>query len=114
LKLLVCGSRGIDDRKTLDEELDRYRLTSSDLIICGGAAGVDTNAILYATEHGILCEVIDPDFEKNGSRAPLLRDAEMAKMCDRCLAIWDGTSAGTGFTINEVRKLGKILRIVHA
>ena len=113
MKLLVCGSRGIDNVKQLYEELDNYHLTPDDLIICGGAAGVDTNAILYATQRGILCEVIDPDFEHHGSRAPLLRDAEMAKMCDQCLAIWDGRSGGTGFTIGEVKKLGKTVRIVN-
>ncbi len=112
MKLLICGSRSIHAPYNIFEEIDEYKLTKDDTIICGGAIGVDTVAIKYAEYYHIPLIVIDPDYEAHGSRAPLLRDAEMAKMCDKALAIWDGKSHGTKFTIDEVRKLGKEIKIV--
>lgn len=113
MKLLVCGSRSIKLRWHVFEALDGYHLTENDMIICGGAEGVDTNAMIYATYYEIPLLVIDPDYEKHGSRAPLLRDAEMAKMCDKAVAIWDGKSRGTEFTINECIKRGKEIKVIH-
>lgn len=114
MKLLVCGSRTITNETKVFEELDDYLLSSKiDTIICGGADGVDTLAIDYAFIKKIEIVVIDPDYEKHGSRAPLLRDAAMVKMCDKCLAIWDGKSAGTKFTINECINAKKDIKIVY-
>ncbi len=102
MRLAVVGSRSI-------REYDLAPLIPEGVteIISGGAAGVDKLAERYAGEHALKLTVFLPQYGLYGRRAPLLRDESIARECDALLALWDGCSTGTMYTVNFARKLGK-------
>jgi len=112
MKLLVCGSRDIDDivyvHKRLDEICYEYDITE---LIEGGADGVDSSAGLYAVSHGIKHKTVYPKYNIHGDRAPLVRNKEMVNLCDKGIAIWDGESTGTAHTISLLKKQDKLLKV---
>ena len=104
MKLLIAGSRSITDFN-----LDGHVPSDVDLIISGGAKGMDMLAEQYADAHGIEKLIVRPQYEKYGRAAPIKRNEEMVDACDAVLAIWDGESKGTKYTLNYARKKGKII-----
>lgn len=102
MRLAVIGSRSIG-------EYDLAPLIPPDTkeIISGGAVGVDRLAERYARKYCLELTVFRPDYSRYGRRAPLLRDEQIARECDALLALWDGASSGTIYTVNFARKLGK-------
>ena len=109
MKLLIAGSRSI---KSFD--LSPYVPADADLIITGGASGIDTLAEAWAAERGIPTLTVKPCYEKYGRAAPILRDEEMVDMADAVLVIWDGVSRGSKHTADYARKKGKSLTVVTA
>lgn len=108
MKLLIIGSRTITDF-----DLTGHIPAKTELIISGGAKGMDTVAEHYADAHGIEKLIIRPKYERYGRAAPLKRNEEMVNAADTVLAIWDGVSHGTKYTLDHARKKGKkIIEIV--
>ena len=107
MKLLIAGSRSITDF-----DLSPHVPADVDLIITGGAKGVDTIAEQYARQRGIPTLTVKPAYEKYGRAAPLRRDEEMVEMADAVLVIWDGGSRGSKHTADYARKKGKLLTVV--
>ena len=107
MKLFIAGSRSISDF-----DLAPYIPENVDRIICGGAYGVDTLAEKYADKKKLSKTVLQPEYNKYGRRAPLVRNSEMAEMCDEALVIWDGKSTGTLHSIMELIKAAKSFRVV--
>ena len=107
MKLLIAGSRSITSF-----DLSPYIPDEADLIITGGAKGIDTLAEVWAEERGIPTVTVKPCYEKYGRAAPILRDEEMVDMTDAVLVIWDGTSRGSKHTAEYARKKGKPLTVV--
>lgn len=99
--VLVSGSRSIADL-----DISEY-LKNIDVLLTGGAIGVDSLAIAYAEKHSIKHIEILPNYSKYNRAAPVIRDEEMVKMCDRVVAIWDGKSKGTKHTIDFAKKYEK-------
>ena len=109
MKLLIAGSRSITSF-----DLSPYIPDEVDLIITGGAKGIDTLAEAWAAERGLPTLTVKPRYEKYGRAAPILRDEEMVDMADGVLVIWDGTSRGSKHTADYARKQGKPLTVVTA
>ncbi len=109
MKLLIVGSRSI---KSFD--LTEYVSDDVDLIISGGAEGIDTIAEEYADKHKISKLIIRPNYKKYAKSAPLKRNEEMVDLADEILCIWDGVSAGTNYTIKYAHSKEKILRVINA
>lgn len=109
MKLLIAGSRSIESF-----DLGPLIPPEVDLIITGGAKGVDALAEAYAREHGIPTLTVRPLYETYGRAAPLRRDEEMVDMADAVLVIWDGVSRGSKHTADYARKKGKPLTLVDA
>lgn len=108
MKLLIVGSRTI-----MDFDLVGHVPTETELIISGGAKGMDTVAERYADAHGIEKLIIRPEYEKYGRAAPIKRNEIMVDMADAVLAVWDGESRGTKYTLGYARRMGKsIIEIV--
>lgn len=103
--VVVAGSRSISDyepvRKALDESPFKI-----DKILHGGAHGVDMRAMDYALFNSIDVEVVRPDYDEHGSRAPLVRNREMLKKADALIAVWDGESTGTKYTMDKASTYG--------
>jgi len=68
---------------------------------------VDQLAIRYATESRIPYTIYKPQYALYGRRAPLVRNEEMVQRADYAIAIWDGKSRGTKFTIDYAHKQNK-------
>lgn len=102
MRLAVVGSRSI-------REYDLSPLIPQGVteIISGGAMGVDRLAERYARQHSLKLTVFLPEYNRYGRRAPLLRDETIVRECDALLALWDGVSTGTMYTVKFARKMGK-------
>ena len=102
MKLLIAGSRSIQAF-----DLTPYIPQDTDLIITGGACGIDRLAEEYADRHGLSKLVLRPQYARYGRGAPLKRNREMVDLADRVLVIWDGVSRGAKFTADYAEKTEK-------
>ena len=108
MKLLVAGSRGISEF-----DLSQHIPDGIDLIISGGAGGIDEIAEKYADEHRISKLILRPNYKLYRKAAPLKRNELMVSICDEVLLVWDGASRGTAYTAKVAQKMGKIVKIVR-
>lgn len=108
MRLLIAGSRSITEF-----DLSEYVSNNTDLIICGGAKGIDTVAEKYADDHRISKLVLRPNYALNGKSAPLKRNEVMIDLADSVLVIWDGKSRGTKYTIDYAMKTGKSVTVIE-
>lgn len=99
MKVAIIGSRGITAA-----EIDKYIPPDASLIISGGAVGVDTLAERYADKHGIEKLIILPKYDLYGRSAPLIRNKQIVDHADLVIAIWDGASTGTKYTIDYAKR----------
>ena len=97
----VIGSRGISYA-----DLSAYIPGEATCIVSGGAMGVDTLAEEFAKEHGLPIRVICPNYELFGKRAPLIRNRQIVECADLVVAVWDGSSPGTAYTIDYAHERG--------
>lgn len=108
MKVAVVGSRN------LDAEIGKYIPSEITLLISGGAKGIDTLAEHWADENNVPKMIFKPDYQKYGKFAPLIRNEKIVNEADLIVAIWDGKSRGTKYTIdyaNEQKKKVKIFLI---
>jgi predicted Rossmann fold nucleotide-binding protein DprA/Smf involved in DNA uptake len=108
MKLLIAGSRSITEF-----DLSPYIPAETDVIISGGASGVDRLAEQYAAAHRLSQYIIRPRYDLFGRSAPLKRNVQMVDMADAVLVIWDGRSKGTLYTLEYARKREKRVTIVY-
>lgn len=99
--ILITGSRSIKDIDKVFDVLDK-EVKNGDVIIQGGASGIDSIAFSWATQNGICMTTVKPIFPSK-KEYYLHRNAEMIGMCDRVIAFWDGKSRGTQFTFKYAR-----------
>ena len=102
MKLLIAGSRGI---KKYD--LEGLVPKETEIIITGGADGIDTLAEQYADKKHLSKLILRPRYDLYEKFAPLKRNEKMVEICDLALIIWDGRSRGTRYTADYARKIGK-------
>ena len=107
MKLAVIGSRSL-----ADISLEKYVPESVDLIVSGGAHGVDALAEEYARGRGIPIIVILPEYARYGRAAPIVRNKKIVDTADEVLAFWNGTSRGTLSVINYAKKIGKPISVI--
>jgi len=106
MRVAVVGSRSIPY-----VDLERFLPENIDVIISGGARGVDTCAEIYARRHGIRTIIIRPDYKRYGNIAPLLRNNEIIERADIVYAFWDGSSRGTRYVVERCRARGIPIRL---
>ena len=107
MKLLVAGSRSITEF-----DLTPFIPADTELIISGGAAGIDTIAEVYADTHRLSKLILRPRYDKYGRAAPIRRNEAMVELSDAVLVIWDGVSKGTRATVRFAQKTGKSVMVV--
>lgn len=106
MKLAIIGSRG------LGIDIDSYVDDNVDEIVSGGAVGIDNCAKQYAEQNKLKLVEFLPDYDKFGRGAPLIRNRQIVDYSDKVLAIWDGKSRGTKYTIDYAKKKNKDVTIV--
>lgn len=80
-------------------------------IVSGGARGVDTLAETYAADNGIEFIKITPDYAQYGRAATFIRNRAIVDKADCVVAVWDGKSHGTKYSVDYARKKGKPIKI---
>lgn len=112
MKLAVIGSRTFNNVDLLNEILKQH-LDNISCIISGGANGADSLAENWAKQNNIDTEIYLPDWQKYGKQAGYLRNVEIIKNSDQCIAFWDGKSKGTAHSISLCKKLKKPYTIIE-
>lgn len=107
MKLLIAGSRSIQEF-----DLSPYIPDDTDLIITGGAEGIDSIAEQYADQHKLSKLVLRPQYHLFKRNAPLIRNRKMVDIADAVLIVWDGKSKGTQYTIAYTEKMNIPLVLV--
>ena len=105
MKVAVIGSRG------LWVDIGKYLPDGVTKIISGGARGIDSAAEEYADKNGIAKEIFLPNYAKYAKRAPLIRNQEIVLNSDIVIAIWDGSTRGTKYTIDFAKRIGKQVKV---
>ena len=105
MRVAVIGSRG------LLVNVAEYIPEETTQLISGGALGIDTLAERWADAHNIPKLIIRPDYGEYGRAAPIRRNETIVEMADMVIAIWDGRSRGTKFTIEYAQRIGKPVRV---
>ncbi|MBR5140816.1 MAG: hypothetical protein IKV16_07155 [Clostridia bacterium] len=108
MKLMIAGSRSISDI-----DLSQYIPNGVELIISGGATGVDTLAEKYADEKKISKLILRPRYDLYGRLAPLKRNESMIDIADEIIVVWDGVSKGSDYTIKYAKKKNKKLVLIN-
>lgn len=110
--IIIAGSRSINDERVVEEALAESGFPI-DVIVQGGARGVDTLAKKYAQKNNLPHIEFGANWNKHGKRAGPIRNAEMVRYakesceCNGALvAIWDGESRGTFNIITQAFKAG--------
>ena len=106
----IVGSRGWEDTEAVRKCVTA--LGPGDSVVSGGAFGADSLAEAWCLMFGVPCRVVQPDYAIHGRRAPLVRNEEIAKSCDRMVAFWDDKSRGTAHAIKCARSLGKSVDVI--
>ena len=109
MKLLIIGSRSITDF-----DLSPYISAEVDTIISGGANGIDSLAEQYADLHRISKYILRPRYDLYGRAAPIIRNKQMVEMADAVLAVWDGESKGTQYTLKYAKEINKPLTLINS
>ncbi len=101
MNVAIVGSRN------LNIEIEKYIPEETTSIISGGADGIDRLAEKYADSYNIPKLIFKPEYNLYGRSAPLIRNRLIVDNADLIVAIWDGKSRGTKFTIDYALKKNK-------
>ncbi len=100
MRVAIVGSRD------LSVDIEKYIPENTTEIVSGGARGIDTLAERWADQHNIPKLILKPDYDKYGRSAPIRRNETIVSASEFVVAIWNGKSRGTKFTIDYAKKCG--------
>ena len=123
IKVAISGSRSITDVEWVVKNLINvfdYQFEEPVFLLLGDASGVDTIAYNWGYTNQYDMIVLKPAnkyyhslyYQGTGKLLYLARDKQLVDNCDCLVAIWDGISKGTKFTIDYAKKLNKRVIIV--
>lgn len=115
MRVAIIGSRNIEYDKMKERAyalLCRYIPANATEIVSGGAVGIDTLAEIYAKQNGLPTKIFKPDYARYGKRAPLVRNDEIVDYAQYVLAVWDGSSHGTAYTVATCIQKGIPVKVV--
>ena len=109
MKYGVVGNRFGWTYNRVQEELLEIGITEEDVIISGGATGVDTFAQQFAKTKGCDMIIYYPKYSKPSPDRYFDRNKQIAEECDVLIAFDKGSSSGSGTlnTINHAKRNGK-------
>ena len=122
MRIIIAGSRNIpfNKCKAILSHLDTIitqraygRDLSKTVILSGCARGGDLLGESFAKARGFTIERYPAEWNKYGRGAGHRRNAEMAKVADGLIAIWDGQSLGTKGMIARAQKLGLWVEVIR-
>lgn len=112
MKIAIIGSRNFTNYKLLQEILEQYKPKIT-LVVSGAAKGADSLGEKWALENNIQTLIFPADWNQYGKRAGFIRNEDIIKNCDCCVAFWDGESKGTKHSLSLCKKYNKPVKIVQ-
>ena len=121
MRIIIAGSRNIPFNKckailsnldTIIKDRNYGKDLSDTVILSGCARGGDLLGESFAKSKGFTIERHPAEWKKYGRGAGHRRNAEMAKVADGLVAIWDGQSPGTKGMIARAQKLGLWVEVI--
>jgi hypothetical protein len=112
LKIAIVGSRGYPNL----DEVHNYVVNNfehGDVLVSGGARGVDAAAERTAQELHLETLIFLPDWNTYGKSAGFIRNQDIIKNADRVVAFWDGKSRGTQHSMNLAKQYNKPLEVIQ-
>lgn len=110
-KVAIIGSREWKDHEMVRDYVQS--LNATDVVVSGGARGVDQWAQIYAEERGLDTLIFEADWDQHGRRAGLIRNHDIIGAADRVVAFWDKVSTGTQHSISLARKADKPVLVLY-
>lgn len=109
MKLAIVGSRnpGISYKEWESLLLSHINVGNIDLVVSGGAKGIDAYAKAFAGRHSIPLIEYLPDYAKFGKYATLRRNSQIVREASCVVAFPSAESRGTLHTIREAEGIGK-------
>ena len=105
MRVAVVGSRTFSNLNQVTNILDRLHASIGPfLLVSGGAAGVDQAAEKWAKLRQLETKIFPADWDRDGKKAGVLRNAHIIEHSDLVIAFWDGVSPGTLDTIVRAKK----------
>ena len=112
MKIAIIGSRDFNDYGLLTETLEQLKPNITQ-VISGAARGADSLGEQWAKENQIDTLIFPANWGLYGKRAGFIRNEDIIKNCDCCIAFWDGKSKGTAHSISLCKKLNKLYEVVY-
>lgn len=113
-KIAIVGWRDHPNKRAVVDYVGG--LQSDDVVISGGARGVDSWAVACAMARGLQYQVFEAQWDyyrpadpTKKNPAGVHRNTQIVAEADVVVAFWDGKSPGTRDTITKARKAGKFL-----
>jgi len=111
MKVAIVGTRTYPDLEQVREYV--RKLSPDDIIVSGGAKGVDETAEDEARNCGMEVISVPAEWNKYGKRAGLMRNDIILAMADLVVAFWDGVSRGTKYTIDRAKEKNVITQVFN-
>ena len=114
MKLAIVGTRnpGVNYQEWEKLLLDKINPDEIQMVISGGAKGVDTFAKLFAARHHKPYMEFAPQYNVYGRYATLKRNTQIVKEATNVIAFPSPDSKGTLHTIREAQRMKKQLMVV--
>ncbi len=114
MKVAIVGSRDWNDYAKFRQYMNSFsKHIAIDMVISGGAAGVDSMAYHYAVENGITF-VCHPPKPEDGYPAKFFRrNLRIVEQAECVIAFPKGKSTGTRHSIRLAEKLKKLCYVVE-
>lgn len=114
MRVAIVGSRNFGKLHLVREYvMDRLK-AGEDVVVSGGARGVDSIAEQAAVDAGIEVRVFPAQWQLYGRSAGYRRNVDIVNDADRVVAFWDGSSRGTKHTIDIAHEKGKPTEVFFA
>jgi uncharacterized phage-like protein YoqJ len=113
MRLAVIGSRNFRDYDLLYNKIVFYFGDRAKLIVSGGAKGADALAEVFAKQAKIPTKIYEPDWDKFGKAAGMIRNQKIIEGCDAVICFWDGESKGSKNSLSLAKKMKKDTVIVY-
>lgn len=112
MKLAIIGSRTFNDYELLCDHLEEH-LNTTTMVVSGAARGADSLGEKWAINNDIETLIFPADWDKYGKRAGYIRNEDIIKNCDFCIAFWDGVSKGTMHSVSLCKKYNKPVTLIR-
>lgn len=114
MKLAIVGTRnpGVSYQEWKKLLLDKISPNEIQLVISGGAKGVDTFVKLFAARHHKPYMEFSPRYDVYGRYATLKRNTQIVQEASNVIAFPSPDSKGTLHTIREAQRMKKQVSVV--